>query len=249
MFDTVALPKHRDDRARRAGSFFLSASLLCGLLTLGFAGGSRAVAPEPERTPMPVLIALGVPELPVGAPAAPRGGSGGSGRRSAPETPPPEAPEVTPAVTPPEAPPDGSAMPTDPVNDLPSAGPGGPGGDGPPGDGPPGGGGPPGDGPGGGGGGGGTRVVHHTDVVVLTRVTPRFPEAARSLGRTEERCVVDVDIDERGVPASLAAPTCSTLFQQAALEAARQWRWMAYSVDGHPHRARFRLEFIFRVGD
>lgn len=249
MFDTLALPKHRDDRARRAGSFFLSASLLCGLLTLGLAGGSRAVAPEPERTPMPVLIALGVPELPVGAPAAPRGGSGGSGRRSAPETPPPEAPEVTPAVTPPEAPPDGSAMPTEPVNDLPSAGPGGPGGDGPPGDGPPGGGGPPGDGPPGGGGGGGTRVVHHTDLAVRTRVQPRFPEAARAFARPEERCEVIVEVDEAGVPSAVSAPSCPVVFRGAALEAARQWRWSPYLVDGRPSRAQFKLQFIFRLGD
>ena len=247
MFDTLALPKQRDDQALRAGSFFLSASLIAGLLTLGFAGGPRAVVPEPESTPMPVLIALGVPELPVGAPAAPRGGSGGSGRRSAPETPPPEAPEVAPAVTPPESPPDGSATPTEPVSDLPSAGPGGPGGDGPPGDGPPGGGGPSGDGPG--GGGGGTVAVHHLDLVVRTRVTPRFPEAARAFARPEERCVVVVEVDEAGVPADVSAPACPVVFRGAAIEAARQWRWAPYLVNGVPSRAQFKLEFVFRLGD
>jgi hypothetical protein len=39
------------------------------------------------------------------------------------------------------------------------------------------------------------------------------------------------------------------VFRGAALEAARQWRWSPYLVDGRPSRAQFKLQFIFRLGD
>ena len=90
---------------------------------------------------------------------------------------------------------------------------------------------------------------HHTDLVPLKRVEPRFPEAARSLARNEERCTVRVEVNEAGQPARVTPRTCPVLFQRAAIEAAEQWRWVPYLVDGQPVSAAFDLQFVFRLHD
>lgn len=243
MFDTVATPR-REDRARRAGSLLFSAALLGSLLGVALSVVPQAALPELVLAPMPVLVELGVPGL-SGPPAPPSGGGGGGKRdpRPAPVAAPPEpaAEEAPPSETAP-AEPSGSGAPT-------TGGPGdGPPGEGPPGEGPPGEG-PPGGPPGGGSGQPGARAVHHRDLNVLTRVEPRFPEAARSFARSEERCTVRIEVNEEGVPGLISARTCPVVFERAAIEAARQWRWSPYTVDGKPTPASFDLQFVFRLHD
>lgn len=241
MFDTVAVPR-REDRARRAGSLLLSALLLGSLLGLALTWVPPAALPEAVLPPMPVLVELRAPELP-GPPVPPSGGGGGRrGGAPAPAVAPPEVlPDAfTPAPVPPD--PSGSGVPTEePPGEGPAGGEGPPGG--PPGEGPPGG------PPGGGSGTPGPVMRHHTDLVPLKRVEPRFPEAARSFARGEERCTVRVVVDEHGEPAQVTPRTCPVLFQRAAIEAAEQWRWAPYLVDGQPSRAGFDLQFVFRLHD
>ena len=240
MFDSITTARGSDDGGRRLSSFALSAALLGGALAVA------ALAEPPPRLaeimlpPMPAMVEVFLPEPAGGPPEPGRGGAGSSRPQPAPAAA-REPPEVAPSEEPP---------PDVPASVLPTTEGGG---SAAPTEGPPGG---PGEPPGGPSGGGGSGLgdgemlfVHNTDLAVLTRVEPRFPEAARSFGRREERCVVRVEVDIRGAPASVTPRSCPVVFQQAALDAAKQWRWSPYLAAGRPVSATFDLQFVFRLRD
>jgi outer membrane biosynthesis protein TonB len=93
-------------------------------------------------------------------------------------------------------------------------------------------------------------VIHVTsaDVQVKRRVAPRYPEAARSLGLGEVRCVVRFSIDVRGQPAAVTVDDCPAVFHPALEEAALRWRFYPVKdASGRAQPATFRLAAIFRL--
>lgn len=91
----------------------------------------------------------------------------------------------------------------------------------------------------------GPRAVHWSEVKAKTRVSPPFPEAARQLGLTEERCQLDLYIDEKGKVYDVKPKNCPKVFEEEALKAAWQWKFYPYKVDGRAEKATFTLTFKF----
>lgn len=231
MFESVAAaPAAAPGRrvASLALSLLLNGSMLGAALLLGQQVSERAL-PEPEPVRLTFLdLAPSAPPGPASAPAA--------RPRRAPEAAP--AAPAAPAPSPEPAP----VAAVDPALAA-AAGPtsgelGGPegGGEGE-GEGATG---------GGGGGGGGARAVHWSEVKVKRRVEPRFPEAALSLGLTEERCRLRITIDARGEPSDVDVITCNAVFQPSALEAAWAWRFYPMKVNGQGVPAAFDLLIVYR---
>lgn len=83
--------------------------------------------------------------------------------------------------------------------------------------------------------------VFETDV-------PAFPQDAIVAGLREGRARVAIAIDAHGrlTDALLTAYT-APVFGQAALAAARRWRYEPAQLDGTPHGAAVELEFRFRT--
>lgn len=76
-------------------------------------------------------------------------------------------------------------------------------------------------------------------VVPTVRVLPKFPVEWATTKHGP--CVVRVVLDEYGVPASAEVVTCDEVFQAAALEAARGWRFEFDADTGRSTRGRREL--------
>jgi hypothetical protein len=119
------------------------------------------------------------------------------------------------------------------------------------GDGPDGGGGGGGDGEGDGAGpgGGGIKVVHWTEAAVKVRADVRpsdYPAAASALKLPDTRCVVRINIDERGTPYEVVAKTCPEVFRVAAQNVAMRYRFYPVREGGRAVRAGFDLTLHFK---
>lgn len=96
---------------------------------------------------------------------------------------------------------------------------------------------------------GGRRVVsvHHTEVQVLRRIPPRYPDAARDLELEEVRCVARITINERGVPEAVAIVDCPQAFHAETERALLKWRFRPATVEGETTAAQFVLRVNYRL--
>lgn len=81
---------------------------------------------------------------------------------------------------------------------------------------------------------------------ILHRVDPLYPELARR-ARVQGTVVLMMVVDERGVPMQVRVLDGPVPLQDAALQAARQWRFEPAQMDGRPVAASFRLTLNFRL--
>jgi protein TonB len=92
-------------------------------------------------------------------------------------------------------------------------------------------------------------VVHDFSMVglaVLRRVDPVYPDFARR-ARIQGPVVLMMTVDERGQPIQVQVLEGHSAFHEAALQAARQWRFEPARVDGRPVSAAFRLTLKFSL--
>lgn len=94
-------------------------------------------------------------------------------------------------------------------------------------------------------GGTGVRAVHWSQVKAKRRVQPKFPEAAKALGLSNERCLVRLYINEKGVPYDSNLDKCPKLFQKNAKDASMKWRFYPYKEEGVARKTTFVLTFKF----
>lgn len=256
MFEQVGQTKR--NRRRAWGPLLLTVVLnVAGFTTLVVNSGSQIVSHFQNPMPPPPIFTLDFPKpAPPGPPAA---------AAAAAKPKPTPKPEVEPDPVEPD--PVEPVEPTEPVEpvelvepveptETPDAGGGGIGG---------------GDGEVGGGGGdcppgqvcdgdstiacppgmlcdGDSLFVSSADVRVKRRVSPRYPDAAKSLNLPETRCIVTFSIDQKGRPEQVSIDGCPSVFHPALREAAFKWRF--YPVkdgNGQPQAATFRLSTIFRL--
>ncbi|GLH74208.1 hypothetical protein GETHLI_27100 [Geothrix limicola] len=97
--------------------------------------------------------------------------------------------------------------------------------------------------------GAGTGVVQDFSMVGLTvlhRVDPVYPEFARR-ARIQGPVVLLMTVDEGGRPIQVQVLEGHPAFHEAALQAARQWRFEPARLDGRPVAAAFRLTLKFAL--
>lgn len=84
---------------------------------------------------------------------------------------------------------------------------------------------------------------------VKRRVGPVYPPEmkARAAELGDQRCMVTVDIDERGVPYDVEVFGCARGYHEAARTALAQWRWYPYLDNGSPIQVRTSILIIFRL--
>jgi protein TonB len=83
-------------------------------------------------------------------------------------------------------------------------------------------------------------------LAVLRRVDPVYPDFARR-ARIQGPVVLMMTVDERGQPVQVQVLEGHPVFHEAALQAARQWRFEPARVDGRPVSAAFRLTLKFSL--
>lgn len=92
-------------------------------------------------------------------------------------------------------------------------------------------------------------VIHDfssTAPAILRRVDPIYPDLARR-AHVQGTVVLMMVVDEQGVPMQVRALDGHPALQEAAMQAARQWRFEPARMDGHPVPASFRLTLNFRL--
>ncbi len=231
MFDYVGHDPDTEARRRQATSFAVTTAgltAITGFLVGLIAWGTATVVTAPAPEALLVEVILDDPELgPPPAAPAPRSAS---------------APSPATAIVVPDSDP----VDPDRVSDDPAPPPLGPQGTGPPG--------PPSTGtgtndglPGGLGTGQGppSRTFHHSQLEERHRVLPAYPIAAEAMNYGTQRCVVDVWIDDTGVPVHAEATGCPEVFQSAATEAVLQWRWFPARDRRQRVPARTRIGMTF----
>ena len=80
----------------------------------------------------------------------------------------------------------------------------------------------------------------------LARVTPEYPKAARS-ARVAGDVVVELVIDEKGNVESVRVVSGHALLHQAAIEAARQWKFKPTLLNNAPVKVTGILTFRFTL--
>jgi protein TonB len=90
------------------------------------------------------------------------------------------------------------------------------------------------------------RDIEGSGLAVLHRVEPPYPELARK-ARIQGMVVLAMLVDEQGVPVQVRALEGHPALQEAALQAARQWRFEPARMEGHPVSASFKLTLNFRL--
>ena len=91
--------------------------------------------------------------------------------------------------------------------------------------------------------------VHDFSMVglaVLQRVDPLYPEFARR-ARIQGPVVLLMTVDERGLPIQVQVLEGHPVFHEAALQAARRWRFEPARSEGQPVSASFRLTLKFSL--
>jgi protein TonB len=90
------------------------------------------------------------------------------------------------------------------------------------------------------------RFVDVNMVRILHQVTPGYPALAR-MTHVQGAVVLLMTIDETGAPTEVKVLEGHPGLQEAALQAARQWRFEPARVEGRPVPASFRLTLNFRL--
>ncbi len=90
------------------------------------------------------------------------------------------------------------------------------------------------------------RFIDMNTVRVLHQVTPVYPALAR-MTHVQGAVVLLMTIDATGAPTDVKVLEGHPGLQEAALQAARQWRFEPARVDGRPVSASFRLTLNFRL--
>jgi periplasmic protein TonB len=252
MFETTLEAQALDGRDKRFGTISAAAAAHLGILIAFMAVTAIIVPPvRPPEPPEPITVIL-PPPIPIAEPSPPpapvpplRGNEQAGATPTAP-TPPPD-PVVQPFKTPEDLPiaPPSDAPPTDGSDTgVPSDGPFGDG------SGTPGG---SGAGPSGNGDDPNASSVltltgDMVRPVLLTKVEPVYPTTAR-IARMEGRVTVEavIGLDGRVESAEVIAST-SPLFDDAALDAVRRWRYRPALMNGRPVRVyyKFAVGFVIR---
>lgn len=97
--------------------------------------------------------------------------------------------------------------------------------------------------------GSGGPVIHDFTAsapAILRQVDPLYPDFARR-ARVQGTVVLMMIVDERGTPMQVRVLDGHPALQEAALQAARQWRFEPARLDGQPVAASFRLTLNFRL--
>lgn len=92
-------------------------------------------------------------------------------------------------------------------------------------------------------------VIHDFTAIapaILRRVDPIYPELARR-AHVQGTVVLMMVVDESGVPMQVRVLDGHPALQDAAMQAARQWRFEPARMDGRPVAASFRLTLNFRL--
>lgn len=90
-------------------------------------------------------------------------------------------------------------------------------------------------------------VIHDFSMIGLAvrhRVDPLYPDFARR-ARIQGPVVLMMTVDERGHPVQVQVLEGHPAFHEAAMQAARQWRFEPARLDGRPVAASFRLTLKF----
>lgn len=93
------------------------------------------------------------------------------------------------------------------------------------------------------------RAVHDftgSAPAILRRVDPVYPGLALR-SRVQGTVVLMMVVDDQGVPMQVRVLEGHPALQEAALQAARQWRFEPARFDGQPVAASFRLTLNFRL--
>jgi len=249
MFESTLEAQGLNDGEGRLGSMSVAVFAHLGIISVIIAVTAIIVPPvklpEPGRMiyipirpdlPLPVVLAQ-TPKRPAGGPKK----SGTGEHRQPAITPPVVPPQLTPNDLPPVSPDptdEGEPGPDDGSNGD-GAGPAGPSG--------------PDDGPGKGNGNGlGDGPQYITAAidkpVLISKVEPEYPFAARRMGlggRVTVSAVIGLD---GSVESAEILGSSNPLFDQAALEAVRRWRYRAATMNGQPVRVFFtvRVDFVVR---
>ena len=81
---------------------------------------------------------------------------------------------------------------------------------------------------------------------ILRQVDPLYPELARR-ARVQGTVVLLMVVDEGGIPLEVRVLDGPPALRDAAIQAARQWRFEPARLDGRPVAASFRLTLNFRL--
>ena len=85
-----------------------------------------------------------------------------------------------------------------------------------------------------------------TGLSPVHRVDPIYPDFARR-AHVQGTVVLMMVVDEQGLPVQVRALEGHPTLQEAAMQAARQWRFEPARLDGRPVSASFRLTLNFRL--
>lgn len=88
--------------------------------------------------------------------------------------------------------------------------------------------------------------VSSTSLAILHRVDPIYPDFARR-AHLQGIVVLLMTVDEHGQPTSVTVQEGHAAFHEAAMQAARQWRFEPAQVEGRAVSARFRLTLKFSL--
>lgn len=98
-------------------------------------------------------------------------------------------------------------------------------------------------------GSGAAAMVHDfsmTGLAVLQRVDPIYPDFARR-ARIQGTVVLLMTVDTAGLPMEVQVLDGPVALREAAIRAARQWRFVPARMDGQPVAASFRLTLKFAL--
>ncbi len=90
------------------------------------------------------------------------------------------------------------------------------------------------------------RELTHSGLAILHQVDPIYPDFARR-AHLQGIVVLLMTVDERGQPTTVQVQEGHMAFHEAAMQAARQWRFEPAQVDGRAVSARFRLTLKFSL--
>jgi serine/threonine protein kinase len=90
-------------------------------------------------------------------------------------------------------------------------------------------------------------VVPYEAVSVIKSTMPQYPKKAKHLKLGEQKCRVQVAIDETGAPAHIVVHDCPAVFHEPTKEALTQWRMRPFVLDGFPTKAQFTVEVKYKL--
>jgi TonB family protein len=80
---------------------------------------------------------------------------------------------------------------------------------------------------------------------VISRVDPAYPPAAREQG-IEAVVITELMVDVNGNVAAVRLIKSVPMFDEAAMNAVREWRFSPAQLNGQPHQSRATVTFMFR---